>query len=239
MKRPAIFERVSALKFIDIETTALRGPDEGTDEIVEIAAATLDLERDEVVDEWSTLIKPSETVTDLKQVRIADGELTWKLGVFHGRHFDGVDWASGLTIDAALEGLASCGYLVDGATIAGQNPSFDLRHLRRDWERIRRYVECSCPSCAPTTERPWPKLDYHVIDLVSPAFMLAMTGAVPGCSLRHTAPLLANSTQKHRALDDVRDAVEVFRKLARLMARGVATRGPDFMQKGLALQVKP
>lgn len=228
--KPRIFERVQRLQFVDIETTALDGPDAGTDEIIEIAAATLDLELDEITSSWSTLVAPSR-FSSLLQFDPMFGQ--WHLGEFHGDRFAGVNFQAGLAIDVALESLAEQGYLAAGSTIAGQNPGFDLRHLRRDWEHVAEVAACG----GDHSRAPWPRLDYHVIDLVSPAFMLAMTGAVPGCSLRHTAPLLANTrTQKHRAMDDVLDAVEVFRKLARIMARGVASKGPDFMARGFELQ---
>lgn len=187
------------LVFIDIETDALAGPDADTDKIIEVAAARVDLKTRATVDEWSTLVHDGRGRAP-------------EIGAFHAGGFAGVDWSSGLSIVQALDTLGRC-FLREGATVAGQNPGFDLRYLRRDWETIEEY---GATGGGPWN--PWPKLDYHVIDLVSPSFMLAMTGAIPGCSLRHTAPFAGHGPQKHRALDDVRDAIAVFWMLADAVA---------------------
>lgn len=196
------------LTFIDIETTAVAGPDAGTDAIIEVAAAIVDLKTRETVKEWSTLVRPPRFDEPGGSPHVSFP--TWVLGDFHAGRYDGVDWSSGLTIDHSLQVLEHV-YLTKGVTVAGQKPGFDLRYLRRDWERIAR-DDSSWPA--------WPALDYHEVDLVSPAFLLAMTGAIPGCSLRHTAPLAGCGPQKHRALDDVRATIAVFWMLADIVAEG-------------------
>lgn len=200
------------LTFIDIETTAVAGPDADTDAIIEIAAARVELATRKTVDEWSTLVRPP---------RLHVSFPIWVLGDFHAGRYDGVDWQrDGITIAQALADLSGR-FLTPGATIAGQNPSFDLRYLKRDW---RAREQLAAYRFDLTNLGPWPALDYHVIDLVSPAFLLAMTGAIPGCSLRHTAPLAGRGPQRHRALDDVLDAIAVFWLLADMMAAGAQAR---------------
>lgn len=200
------------LIFIDIETTALAGPDANTDAIIEIAAARVELATRKT-DAWSTLVRPSQAGEPGASPRVSFPQ--WVLGDFHAGRYNDVDWSTGLNIAQALDTLGRC-FLREGATVAGQNPGFDLRYLRRDWERLE------AEYAVPDLWGPWPRLDYHVIDLCSPAFLLAMTGAIPGCSLRHTAPLAGRGPQKHRALDDVRDAIAVFWMLADMMARGAS-----------------
>lgn len=209
------------LTFIDIETTALAGPDAGTDAIIEIAAARVDLATRTIVEEWSALILPP---ADRPSLVDADGN--WRLGDFHAGRFDDVDWSDGITLQSALLTLATGyevrsgrkigeGFLRDGATIAGQKPSFDLEYIRRDWTMLGNAGRYDRRFDA------WPKLDYHVVDLCSPAFLLAMMGAIPGCSLRHTLPLARpGATQTHRAIDDVRAEIEVFWLLADLIGVG-------------------
>ena len=201
------------LVFIDIETTALAGPDADTDAIIEIAAARVDL-KTRAIDAWSTLVRPARVGEPGAAPYVSFP--TWVLGDFHAGRYDNVDWQrDGVTINDALQ-LLEDQFLRPGVTIAGQNPSFDLRYLRRDWEAVRR-LDASQGGTWPA----FPKLDHHVIDLVSPAFLLAMTGATPGCSLRHTIPIARPGvTPTHRAMQDVLDTIAVFWMLADMMERG-------------------
>lgn len=186
--------KIEILTFVDIETTAIAGPDANTDEIIEIAVCRVSLSDRAVIREWSTLIRPhgpqSRTAIPCKG---AD-DRAWDLGPFHtnaGRFAD-VDRSQGMNIGDVLRYLT---LPLSGATIAGQNPDFDLRYLRRDFARAG---------------IPFPVIDYHRIDLAAPALFLNMAGHVPGLSLRHSAEWAGCPPQEHRALSDVRRTIKVF-----------------------------
>lgn len=194
------------LVFIDAETSALAGPDANTDKIIEVAAARVDLKTRAIVDSWETLVHDGRGRAP-------------QIGAFHGDRYAHVNWSTGLSLEQTLDTLGRC-FLTKGATIAGQNPGFDLRYLRRDWEEIDEHYATKHTN----HERrlgSWPQLDYHLIDLVSPSFFLAMQGVVPGCSLRHTLPIVRpGRAQTHRAMQDVLDTIAVFWMLADMMERG-------------------
>lgn len=195
------------LTFIDIETDALAGPDADTDKIIEVAAARVDLKTRAIIDSWETLVHDGRGRAPT-------------IGAFHGDRYANAEWRSGLSLVQTLDTLGRA-FLTDGATIAGQNPAFDLRYLRRDWEEHDRFAVHSWePRSRPLG--PWPKLDYHLIDLVSPSFFLAMQGVVPGCSLRHTLPwAIPGVAQQHRAMQDVLAAIAVFWRLHDVIERGL------------------
>jgi hypothetical protein len=210
-------KQIDHLVFLDIETTALKGPNSRLDAIVEIAAAKVRLRDRVIVDRFDTLIKPwgdSDQVIRCNNcfagyTRDCTGPI-WNLGKYHldAGHFAGVDWNQGMTQDHAL-GILGERFLIEGATIAGQNPRFDLDHIQRDftalgWE--------------------WPKLDYHVPDLCSPALFLVMAGKVEGVSLRNVIPWAyadPNRKQAHRAAGDVSDAIQVFWAMFDYFTRGL------------------
>lgn len=182
------------LVFVDCETTAkLFKPGISTceDSIVEAAAAIVNLDTREIELEKNWLIKPHGPQSfDKDHIRM------WDLGDFHIKngHFKDTDWNSANEwIDVMAE--LSTSFLASSATIAGQNPKFDLDHFQRDFAELN--IE-------------WPKLDYHIIDIAPAAIFLVMAGIVPGMSLRHTSKWAGCSTQKHRALDDVHDTIKVF-----------------------------
>lgn len=189
--------KIDYLTFLDIETTAQTGPEAGTDAIIEIAAARVNIrDREAPIESFEVLIRPwgPQAVAGPPMPGAFYG--AWMLGDYHvkGGHFAGVDWSRAVDRSLALDMLTEK-LLTDGATIAGQNPHFDLRYLRRD------FAEAG---------RPFPKLDYHVIDLCSPAIFLVMAGCVETPSLRLTGPWAGCGPQTHRAAGDVRDAIKVF-----------------------------
>lgn len=198
--------KIDYLTFLDIETTAKTGPEAGTDAIIEIAAARVNIrDREAPIESFEVLIAPwGNQATPMVQGAfpftpaqvLAMGRPGWDLGEYHVKagHFAGVDWSRAVDRSLALDMLTEK-LLTDGATIAGQNPHFDLRYLRRD------FAEAG---------RPFPKLDYHVIDLCSPAIFLVMAGCVETPSLRLTGPWAGCGPQTHRAAGDVRDAIKVF-----------------------------
>jgi hypothetical protein len=184
------------LLFIDIETTAKHGPEAGLDGTIEIAASKLNLETREVTPILDTLVIPSMNGMQIYlKDQLADDQ--WILGDYHvkAKHFEGTDWSAGLELRDVLTKLAPA---MEGATIAGQNPHFDLRYLRRDFIALGLQ---------------YPKTDYHVIDLCSPAIFLHMNGLIPGISLRHSGPWAGCTKQAHRAGQDVQDAIQVFWKM--------------------------
>lgn len=195
-------KQITHLIFTDIETTAKEGPESRADQIIEIAAATVRLSDRAVVDQFETLILPvfpGPQTLGPPEGEIHDRQAIWDLGQYHldAGHFRGVDWSTGMLLPDALDTLGSR-FFQDGATIAGQNPRFDLDHIRRYWEVFL---------------WPWPKLDFHVIDLCSPALFLVMAGKTQGVSLRNIIPWAygePNRTQAHRAMGDVYDTIRVF-----------------------------
>jgi hypothetical protein len=208
--------KIEKLVIVDVETTGVHGPNTRLDAVVEVAAARVDLRKRVVEAAYSALVRPWAGARDDQLVwppaqhgpsygKSHPGPAAWQLGPYHveGKHFDGVDWSKAVDYERVLDDLTDPrrfdgGFLVDGATLGGQNPPFDREHLQRD---------CAC------TGRAWPKLDYHVIDLASIALLPHVSGEVSnGVSLRHMirwARLDPNYVQQHRALADVRDAVVV------------------------------
>jgi len=210
-------KQIKRLTFLDVETTAILGPDSRQDSVIEIAAAVVDLESRSVVDRFDTLIKPwglqSDLFYDLKRDTTDPTAWPrgWRLGEFHTKagHFDEADWSKGIDYTLALDILLDR-FVTEGATIAGQNPRFDIDHIRRDVEGI---------------DRPWPKIDYHVPDLCSPALFLVMAGITDGVSLRNVIPWAyadKDRKQAHRARGDVEDAIRVFWAMFDFFTRGIA-----------------
>jgi len=194
------------LVFIDIETTAKYGPEENKDAIIEIAASKVNLKTRETTVIVDTIIKPGGTDIDQAVCQVGGGERlsdgvfapnTWKLGEYHIKagHFADVDWSLGQPIKDVFNTLSLA---LEGATIAGQNPKFDLAYIKRDFKNLG---------------MTFPKIDYHLIDLCSPAIFLYMAGIIPGISLRHSSQWAGCGKQQHRAGQDVKDAIEVFWKM--------------------------
>ena len=207
--------QITHLTFIDLETTAKHRPSEYYDSIVEVAAARVNLATREIEDKYETLIHP-HGIQSWRRVHTVHGGNypDWQLGEFHTKsgHFDGVDWRRGTRQENALNMLLEY-FLKDGATIAGQNPAFDLAHLRRD---------CLGSSLS------WPNLDYHVIDLASTAIFLQMAGIIPGLSLRHTAKWAGCARSPHRAMNDVLNSIDVFWCMHDIFNAGIAFRAYSF-----------
>lgn len=203
-------KQITHLTFVDIETTALLGPESDADAIVEIAAARVNLKTRETEEHFECLIKPCGTQATISQYPSIPS--AWNLGEYHTKagHFRGADWSKAMNHTLAMEILLDR-FLIEGATIAGQNPGFDLRHLQRDFEAMGFF--------------PWPKLDYHVPDLCSPALFLVMAGKVESVSLRSLIPWAyadPNRKQSHRAMGDVKDSIRVFFAMFDFFTRGLA-----------------
>jgi hypothetical protein len=192
-------DKITHITITDIETTGLCGPNTTDDQIIEVATLKVRLADRAIVGWFSTLIKPHGTDQTVAGFFGHDpAPLAWDLGQYHldGGHFTFVDqaeWDRAMTLEAALTRLAF--EFFPGATFCGNNVPFDVRHYQRDFAALN---------------MPWPKTDYHVVDLTSPAIFLAMTGQIPGVSLRHSAKWAGRGPQKHRALEDCLDVYAVF-----------------------------
>ncbi len=198
MNLPKKANQIEHLVFTDIETTAKDGPAFRTDQIVEVAAVKVRLAVRKVVDVFTTLIRPKENGPQTQIVPSRDGQswdTVWDLGEYHTKagHFQDVDWSQGLTLDYSLRYLGD--QFFPGATFAGNNVPFDLDHYQRDFKALG---------------LPWPKTDYHRVDLASPAMFLVMGGILEGMSLRYSAAWAGRPPQKHRALSDCYDGIAVF-----------------------------
>lgn len=183
---------ITHLTFLDVETTAKTGPSLRIDQVIEVAAARVCLTDRAITHSCEMLVRPWGP----QAIETPDG-IVWDLGKFHleSRRFDGVDFRKdGLDYDVVLDILRDT-FLVDGTTLAGQNPAFDKDHIFRDMAHKGMSL---------------PKLDYHIFDLASPALFLAMAGEVPGCSLRHTGQWAGCPSHRHRAMADVLCTIQVF-----------------------------
>lgn len=199
---------ISELLFLDVETTG-HDPSECQDALVEVAVALVDLSTMRVLRSYESLIRPEPG--SFQTVLTGEGWV-WNFGDFHrkGNHFEGVSWSEARPLEDVLEVLRKD--FLSGATVTGQNPDFDLRHLRRDFA---------------TSGIPFPNIDYHRVDLVSPSVFLLLNQKVERMSLSHTLPWaltflgLPARSQRHRAMPDVLDEIDVFRAFSRVFRAGL------------------
>lgn len=164
------------LTFLDLEAT---GTIPANDDILEVAIGLYDIKTDRMHTTYSSLVR-----------------FTGVLPLFHRDSFDAAELAEAPPLDIVLERIAP---LLEGATIAGMRPTFDLELLYYAYQK--------------TGVRP-PVFDYHVFDLMSPALILFCNGEIEGTALKHTRRWAGiPGTQKHRALSDIQDAATVFRAM--------------------------
>jgi DNA polymerase-3 subunit epsilon len=169
---------IKKIVFIDTETTGL---DPITDLMVEIAAVHLDPKTGEVLDAYESLVCVPKTAI---------------AAAWQPKRFDGCRFHEAPLLEDVLKALAP---MLEGATIAGQNPHFDLGFL------IGAHTDAGLPM---------PKLDYHTIDTGSMVIPLVMAGVIPGMGLRHSRRWAGQSgEQSHRAMGDVLDCIAVFRRV--------------------------
>lgn len=201
--------RNSELLFVDVETTG-HDPSGRRDALVEVAVALVDLSTMNVVRKFESLIRPEPGAF---QTRLTDKGWVWNLGEFHqkGQHFSGVNWQEARPLEEVLSVLGQT--FLPNATLAGQNPEFDVAHLERD------FATCGIH---------FPPIDYHRVDLVSPSVFLLLNKKTERLSLSHTLPWalellgLPARVQQHRAMADVLDEIDVFRAFARVFRFGLA-----------------
>lgn len=200
-------KQITHMTFIDVETTGLIGPNVKpyADQIVEVAAAKVNIRTRQIEAWYETLITPEGDQT-LEHEH--NGVHAWNFGAYHldrGTFHDVSDeeWMMAPSLEMALAHLIP--FLGD-ATLAGNNPAFDRDHIIRDFMGM---------------PFPMPSLDYHLIDLCSPAMLLVMAGASDGVSLKNSRVWAGlPGEQAHRAGQDVKDAIQVFFKMADVMQAG-------------------
>lgn len=206
--------KITELVFTDIENTGLTFKpglcQKFTDEVIEVAAARVNIFTREIVDKYETIIQPQpggRQTTKIYQNAYTQPKTIWQLSDFHikANHFADLDWDQGTTLKDALATLGER-FFRPGATIAGQNPSYDLGHFQRDYEAMG---------------MPFPELDYHIVDGASSAIFPYMYGETTSLSLNAMRTWAgAAGKQAHRAMGDVEDSIKVFFAMADRFKKG-------------------
>lgn len=154
-------------------------------DIVEIALERLDARTLQSKGSYHQYIYPVRSVTPEAQKVNGYSQAKW-------------DELHAVELRRALIDINNSGILV-GATAAGQNPSFDMRFLHESWDRAG--------------PGPFPKMDYHLIDIATLAWPLHIGGIIPGVGLRHTSEFFGLGVQQHNALDDLKKTIQVYRMI--------------------------
>jgi len=95
------------------------------------------------------------------------------------------------------EDLTDIGNVLHGAAFAGQVVGFDKRFLWAAHDRMA---------------RPYPTMDYHMIDIAVFGWPLVIAGRTRGLSLKYTRKFFGlPGEQAHTALCDVLDEIEVYK----------------------------
>lgn len=215
--------KVTHLHFVDVETTAKHGPGKRPlDRVIEIACKRVDLVTREEVTICDTLIWPEGRGSKQDPDHPSDDlSRLWTLGEYHVKegHFADVtakQWRDAPIGFDVYRGLARA---LHGTTIAGNNPAFDLDHLRAEFI---------------TEDVDFPELDYHRVDLSACLALAYQCGAIKGMSLRHARKLAGcEGEQKHRAMADVNDAIRVYWWLVETFDRGLMSGLPSPGRKRL------
>ncbi len=179
--------RIKKLFFADCECTDLPKNDPEA-ELIEVAGAILNLETWQVEESYTTLIQHSRPLATSGRNPPA-------------RTFAGVDFGAAIPLPDALRNLLSL-WSFHGAAWIGQNPPFDQGLCK--------------PAAAKHGIRwpEWPEVDYHTFDVASMMLPRYLWGEIPSVSLE-ASRLWAGCTgsQSHRAMGDVQDLIQVFRKI--------------------------
>jgi DNA polymerase-3 subunit epsilon len=171
---------IRELAFVDVETTGL---DALEHEIVEIAVLRVDPWTFEVASRFQALVRPTRLSSACPEALRICG-------------YSADRWAHALSLREALQAAAP---LLDGATLAGHNVSFDRAFLDIAW------IEAKLTP---------PALDHHVLDTASLAWPLLASGAVDSLSLGTLARHFGIAhAEPHRALSDACCALELARRL--------------------------
>ncbi|MCU0677610.1 MAG: 3'-5' exonuclease [Myxococcota bacterium] len=170
------------LVFLDVETTGL---DPQKHEILEVAAIRVTHDLSRILDKFCTKVRPT---------RLHDADPA----ALEVNGYSDAEWADAIDLDEALTVLWP---ILEGAVPAGHNVGFDLRFLEAAAHTTGRATETSA---LPT--------DYHRLDTASLAWLLITTGQSSRWNLDATCAALGIvQERKHRALDDVRAALQVAR----------------------------
>lgn len=172
------------LCFADVETSGL---DENEHEIIEIAAVRVDPITFVLKDEMEALVLPTKPVPPAA-------------AAING--YNPEEWAAeGISLHDALVRLFP---VLEGASLAGQNPDFDKRFITASARREQLVM---------------PKLgSYRMPDVSSLAYPLLMIGLVPATGLETTTSFFCVPGVKHRAKSDVLRALSVFQILTEVYA---------------------
>ena len=184
------------LVFVDCETTGL---DPERDHIVEVAAVRVD-----------NTYAPLQTFHAYILPKIPVPEHVAKINGYSKEV-----WEERGAI--SIGSLFHSGFfeVIRGGTYAGQNPGFDRSFLERSYALWRENAVSKSEICPA-----YPEMDYHLIDVASLAYPLQAAGLIPGVGLRHTRKLFDLKGEQHRALSDVLDTIEVFKKLMAIYTDG-------------------
>lgn len=170
------------LVFLDVETTGL---DPQKHEILEVAAIRVTADLSRILDTFCTKVRPT-------RLHDADPAALTVNG------YSDAEWADAIELDEALTVLWP---ILKGAVPAGHNIGFDLR-----------FLEAAAHATGRATEKGALPTDYRRLDTASLAWLLVTTGQSSRWNLDATCAALGIAQERqHRALDDVRAALQVAR----------------------------
>lgn len=105
------------------------------------------------------------------------------------------------------------GSALDGQMVAGSNPDFDVRMVKREFDRIA---------------RPYPNWAYRTMNTASASIWMWMAALVQNTKLNTLGEYFGLEAQHHTALDDCYLAISVFEKMHDLYVYR-----PKMMREGL------
>lgn len=176
------------LVFLDTETTGL---DPLYHEIIEISIVRHSRET-------ASRIECPERKSEVYNMILPEwpGRLDPKAAEING--FSMLEWESKSAVEfhECADEIAN---YIEGCTIVGFNPWFDIRFLMSEFDRIG-YTA--------------PIFNYHALDLCSMAYPLKVAGLIPGVGARHICKFFEiDYSAAHRAANDVELSIECFRRL--------------------------
>ncbi len=168
------------LAFIDVETTGL---DPERDEIIEIGVIRVDPKTLAEIGHTNLKVKP-------RRINFADPEALRING------YSPEKWKDAVSLEQALFEIEP---LLEGATLAGHNVSFDKSFIAASW----RCLDIKAP-----------KMDYHIVDTAVLAWPLYRAGLIASVSLNPVCSYFGiERNNPHRAIDDAYCSLKVARRL--------------------------
>lgn len=184
-KTCAYKNKMEPLVFLDTETTGL---EPGYHEIIEICAAKLPHKI------ASTIEYPERQIMYYLTLPLHKERIDLKAALINGFNMDNWLARGAVELHEVIEPIAR---FMDGCTIVGFNPWFDLR-----------FIIASTPSDIDL------KFNYHTIDLCSMAYPLKVAGKIPGVSAKHICKFFEiDYSRAHRACEDVDLSIDCYRLL--------------------------